>query len=71
MLSARNQIPATVVSVTAGTVMAEVVLKDDFGQSIVSVITKASALALGLKPGDRVKAIVKSTEVMIETQQPG
>jgi molybdopterin-binding protein len=32
---------------------------------IVSAITRGSAEQLGLKPGDEVTAIIKSTEVMI------
>jgi molybdopterin-binding protein len=33
---------------------------------LVSAITRGSAEALGLKPGDAVKAVIKSTEVMID-----
>lgn len=71
MLSARNQIPAKVVSVTLGTIMAEIVMTDASGVKLVSVITKQSAVALGLKEGMRVNAIVKATEVMIETEHKG
>jgi molybdopterin-binding protein len=35
------------------------------GQEVVSVITRDSAETLGLKEGDAVKAIIKSTEVII------
>ncbi len=35
------------------------------GQEVVSSITRDSAEALGLKEGDAVKAIIKSTEVII------
>src|SRR5579871_4426442 len=45
MLSARNQLPATVRSVTLGDVMAEVVM-DVAGVEIVSAITRGSAEAL-------------------------
>lgn len=65
MLSARNQFPAVVKSVKLGNVMAEVVMTvGDI--EIVSAITRGSADALGLKPGDIVRAIIKSTEVMID-----
>ncbi len=65
MLSARNQLEGTVRSVKLGEVMAEVVVA--VGQlEIVSVITRTSAEGLGLKPGDKVKAIIKSTEVLID-----
>ncbi len=65
MLSARNQLPATVKSVTLGNVMAEV-LMDVNGVEIVAAITRRSAEALQLKAGDTVKAVIKSTEVMID-----
>lgn len=65
MLSARNQLPATIKSVKLGNVMAEVVMSVA-GVEIVSAITRGSAEAMGLKAGDSVKAIIKSTEVMIE-----
>ncbi len=63
-ISARNQLKATVKGVQVGDVMAEVVL-DVGGQELVSVITRASVEHLGLKTGDAVVAIVKSTEVMV------
>jgi molybdopterin-binding protein len=65
MLSARNQFPGTVKSVKLGNVMAEVVVAvGDI--EIVSAITRDSAERLGLKPGDAVTAVIKSTEVMID-----
>ena len=63
-ISARNQLTATVKSIRLGDVMAEVVV-DVSGQEIVSVITRSSAETLGLKVGDEVLAIIKSTEVML------
>lgn len=63
-LSARNQLAGTVKSVKLGSIMAEVVV-DVAGREIVSEITKASAERLGLKAGDSVTAIIKSTEVII------
>jgi molybdopterin-binding protein len=65
MISARNQLPATIKSVTRGAVMAEVTMTVGSGE-IVSAITLASAEQLGLKVGDKVKAIIKATEVMVE-----
>jgi molybdopterin-binding protein len=64
MLSARNQFPGTVKSVKLGNVMAEVVV-DVNGLEVVSLISRTSAEQLGLKPGDRVTTIIKSTEVMV------
>jgi molybdopterin-binding protein len=65
MLSARNQFEGTVKSVKLGGVMAEVVVTVG-NLEIVSAITRTSAEALGLKAGDRVKAVIKSTEVLID-----
>ncbi len=67
MMSARNQLPATVKSVQLGQIMAEVIM-DVAGVEVVSVITRSSADSLGLKAGDTVRAIVKSTEVMIDKE---
>ncbi len=64
-ISARNQLPGTVRSVKEGTVMAEVIVEVDGGHQLVSAITAESARRLGLVPGKRVIAVVKSTEVMI------
>jgi molybdopterin-binding protein len=63
-LSARNQLAGTIKSVKTGAVMAEVVV-DIGGREIVAEITKGSVERLGLKVGDAVTAIIKSTEVMI------
>jgi molybdopterin-binding protein len=64
-LSARNQLPGIVESVETDTIMAHVVVKVGDNQ-IESVITRTSAEELGLKKGDSVKVVVKSTEVMIQ-----
>jgi molybdopterin-binding protein len=64
-LSARNQLPGTVKSVVLGTVMAEVVV-DVAGHDVVSVVTRHAVENLGIQAGDQVKAVIKSTEVMLE-----
>jgi molybdopterin-binding protein len=64
-LSARNQLPGIVESVETDSIMAHVVVKVGDNQ-IESVITRTSAEELGLKKGDAVKVVVKSTEVMIQ-----
>jgi molybdopterin-binding protein len=64
-MSARNQLKAVVKSVKLGTVMAEVVVELSNGDQITSAITRGSAESLNLNQGDRVTAIIKSTEVMI------
>jgi molybdate transport system regulatory protein len=66
-LSARNQLPATVRAVTEGSVMSEVVVEVDGGHELVAAITAESARRLGLEPGKRVVAIIKSTEVILAT----
>jgi len=65
MLSARNQFPETVKAVKLGNVMAEVLVTVG-NLEIVSAITRGSADHMGLKAGDKVVAIIKSTEVMIQ-----
>ena len=64
-ISARNQLPGTVKTVTEGTVMAEVVVEIAGGYEIVSAITAKSARRLGLEPGKGVVAVIKSTEVVL------
>jgi molybdopterin-binding protein len=63
-ISARNQLEGKIVKVTLGNIMAHVDVKVGKFQ-IESVITRRSAEELGLKKGDKVTAIIKSTEVMI------
>jgi molybdopterin-binding protein len=64
-LSARNQLPGKVKDIQLGDIMAHVVVK--VGSSLIeSVITRTSAEELGLKKGDSVRVVVKSTEVMIQ-----
>jgi molybdopterin-binding protein len=65
MLSARNQIPATIKSVKLGNIMAEVVMSVG-DVELVAAITRGSAESLGLKAGDSVKAVIKATEVLID-----
>jgi molybdopterin-binding protein len=64
-LSARNQLSGTIETIHLGDIMAHVVVK--VGDNIIeSVITRTSAEDLGLKKGDSVRVVVKSTEVMIQ-----
>lgn len=67
-LSARNRLPGIVKAAKLGNVMAEITI-DVSGNTVVSVITRASAERLRLKEGDRVTAVVKATEVMIAKDQ--
>jgi molybdopterin-binding protein len=65
MLSARNQFQGTVKNVTLGNVMAEVVVTVG-NLEIAAAITRASAERLGLRAGDKVTAVIKSTDVLID-----
>lgn len=64
-LSARNQLTGKIVSIQLGEVMAHVTVRVGKSQ-IESVITRRSAEEMGLKKGDTVKAVIKSTEVMLQ-----
>ncbi len=63
-LSARNQLRGTVAAVAIDGMMAEVRVRIG-DQEVVSIITRASAERLGLRVGDDVVAVIKSTEIMI------
>ncbi len=63
-LSARNQLRGKVVGVAGDGIMVEVKL-DIGGQELVAVITRSSADRLRVKVGERLLAVIKSTEVMI------
>jgi molybdopterin-binding protein len=64
-LSARNHLKGEITEVILGTVTALITVK--VGDDIVeSVITKRSAQEMKLKKGDKVTAVVKATEVMIQ-----
>ena len=63
--SARNHLKGEITEVLLGTVTALITVK--VGDNLVeSVITKRSAEELGLKKGDKVIAVIKATEVMIQ-----
>ena len=64
-LSARNQLKGKIVSVDLGNVMANVKIEITEPGVVTAAITKESAENLGLKEGDDVAAIIKSTEVII------
>jgi molybdopterin-binding protein len=66
-LSARNRLRARITRLEVDGLMAEVHLSVG-GQELVSVITRSSTERLGLKVGDEVLAVIKSTEVMIGTE---
>jgi molybdopterin-binding protein len=64
-LSARNQIEGKIVELEVDGVMAHVTVQ--VGKNLIeSVITRRSAEEMKLKIGDRVAAVIKSTEVMLQ-----
>ena len=63
-ISARNQLTGRITEILLGEVMAHVSVR--VGKNVIeSVITRRSAEQLGLKKGDTVTAVIKSTEVML------
>ena len=63
-LSARNQLPGTIVSLHPGAVNGTV--KVDIGGHIVtSSITEEAIADLGLAEGDEVTVVIKASDVMI------
>lgn len=65
-ISARNQLPGTIKSITLGAVMAEVVV-DVAGHDVVAAITKSSVESMNLQAGDQITVVIKATEVMLAT----
>ena len=64
LLSARNQIPGTIVDVQEGAVNA--IVKLDAGQFTVSgTISMNAVKELGLVPGKKAIAVIKATDVMV------
>lgn len=64
-LSARNQLRGRIAALRTDGLMAEVTIELAGGQQLVSVITRSSAETIGLREGDDVTAVIKSTEVMV------
>jgi molybdopterin-binding protein len=63
-ISARNQLPAKVVGITAGEAIANVEL-DVQGLRVVASITIEAVRELGLQEGAEVTAVVKASDVMV------
>jgi molybdopterin-binding protein len=66
-ISARNILKGRVKKVDHGSVNTEVTLELPGGDRLVSIITKSSAKRLGLKSGKKAYAIIKSSDVLIGT----
>ena len=65
--SARNQFNGTVCGLREGPVDFEVQVQVDEGLAIAAVVTRGSALALGLRLGSAVVALVKSSSLLLFT----
>ena len=63
-ISARNRLRGTIAGLAIDGLMAEVQIRIG-DQDLVSVITRSSVERMGLKKGDAVYAVIKSTEVMV------
>ena len=63
-LSARNQVPAQVVGITAGEAIANVEL-DANGLRLVASVTVEAVRELGLAEGSEVTAVIKASDVML------
>ena len=65
---ARNNLVGKVVEIKKGAVMAQVTVKLGKGMTITSVMTVDSLKELGLKKGDKARAIVKAVNVLLATE---
>jgi molybdopterin-binding protein len=63
-ISARNSLPGTIKNIQKGATTAHVTI-DVNGLTFTAAITNESVDELGLREGSQVKAVVKSSDVMI------
>jgi molybdopterin-binding protein len=66
LLSARNRLPARVVSVELEGFLARIVLDTTEPARVVAVVTREAVEQLDLRAGDDAQVILKSTSVMVE-----
>ena len=64
-ISARNVFKGKIENIEVDAVMANIHIKIESPQLVTAIITKESVEKLGLKKGDAVSAIIKSTEIMV------
>ena len=64
-LSARNVLAGTIVDVVRGATTAHVKIDIGGGNTVTSAITVEAVDDLALKKGDKVSAIIKSSDVMV------
>ena len=65
--SIRNRLAGTIEKIVSDKVVSEVVVRTAAG-TVTSIITTGSVERMNLKQGDSVFAIIKATEVSIETE---
>lgn len=63
-LSARNQLPGKVLEVEKSGLVCKITIEME-PSIITSVVTEEAVEKLDIKPGDRIYAVIKSTEVMV------
>jgi len=63
-LSARNQLPGKVLEVEKSELVCKITVEIE-PSTITSVVTREAVEKLDIKPGDRIYAVIKSTEVMV------
>lgn len=64
-ISARNKLPGTIVEILRGSVMTHVTVQ--VGENFIEgVITLRSVEEMNLQLGDKVRAVIKSTDVLIQ-----
>jgi len=64
-ISARNRLKGIVDNVEKGPVTSKVKIRIETPVTLTAVITKEAVEDLDIKPGEKVEAVIKSTEVMI------
>ena len=64
-ISARNQLKGTVKNVEKGIITAKVKIEIDTPGVITAIISKEAVEELDVKPGDKISAVIKATEVMV------
>ncbi|HNR44221.1 MAG TPA: TOBE domain-containing protein [Methanofastidiosum sp.] len=68
-ISARNSMEGVIKEIKKGEVAATVKVEVTKPSTITSMITRDAIESLGLKEGQKVKVVIKSTEVMIAVDE--
>ena len=65
---ARNEFVGEITEIKKGQLMCQITLKVPANSRVCSVMTLDSLASLGLKQGDKVKAVVKAVNVLLTTE---